>query len=117
MDGGNLPAAIARQEWIREARRDFRPGDRQPCDVCGKYRSLAHAHHILPLAVQEGPVPNQEFVWLCPTHHAAVHLLIAQALSNRDRAGCWQIELMLDLEPDELSRVWGLFDRFRQGWQ
>ncbi len=103
---------IKRADWIKDARASFSPGQRQPCAVCGKYRSLTHAHHIVPLACQTGAHPNHEYVWLCPTHHAAVHLLIAQALSSRDRAGRWQIEMICEMEAAEFEKILALFRRF-----
>lgn len=106
-------ARFARAEWIREARAAFAPGPRQPCEVCGRYRSLAQAHHIVPLACQVGPEPSHDHVWLCPTHHAAVHLLIAQSLSSRERAGRWQIEMICEMEADEFGKAHAIFERFR----
>jgi len=100
--------------WSVHARRNFRPGKRQPCAICGKYRSLAQAHHLIPLSKQEGDSPNQAFVWLCPNHHAAVHLLISQSVSKRGKAGQWQIELINELEPGEWRRVLEIFESFRR---
>lgn len=105
---------FARADWVREARAAFAPGQRQPCKVCGKYRSLAQAHHIVPLACQVGPEPSHEHIWLCPTHHAAVHLLIAQSLSSRDRAGRWQIEMISEMDAREFEKVFAVFQRFRE---
>jgi len=65
--------------WIASARLRFFPGPKQPCAICKKYVSLTEAHHIVPLALQfdAGAVdPIQEFRWLCPTHHAAEHVMI-----------------------------------------
>lgn len=109
-------ARFARQEWLREARASFSPGHRQPCEVCGKYRSLAHAHHIVPLAMQGGGIPNHSFAWLCPTHHAAVHLFIHQVGSKRGaKLGRWLKVLMLeDMPEDEMMAVWALFNRFKE---
>jgi hypothetical protein len=104
---------FARLEWIREARATFAPGERKPCDVCGKYRALSQAHHIVPLTQQRDDKPNQEFVWLCPTHHAAVHLLISQSLSRRGRAGRWQIEMIDEMDDDEFAKISSIFERFR----
>ena len=75
-------AALAqqtRQAWIRRARAAFAPGEPEPCAICGKYQEVAHAHHITPLHTQAdrgAKTPDQAFVWLCPTHHAAVHALL-----------------------------------------
>jgi hypothetical protein len=74
-----LGPAIDRDAWIMASRRIFAPGARQPCWVCGKFKSIAHAHHVVPLTAQydRGFVyPDQELVWLCPNHHAMAHLYI-----------------------------------------
>lgn len=71
--------------WLRIARATFSPGEPQDCAICGKYQSVAHAHHVYPLAWQlkdtginlDDPsaylMPDHDHVWLCPTHHALVH--------------------------------------------
>lgn len=71
-------------EWVRLIRAEFKPGEPQPCEVCGGYKCVAEAHHIYPLAWQFADrvrheerqlmvIPDQSFAWLCPTHHALVH--------------------------------------------
>ena len=70
---------VAKNAWIAAARATFAPSERRPCEVCGKYEGLTHAHHIVPLAAQfdAGAVsPIHEINWLCPTHHAAQHVFI-----------------------------------------
>jgi hypothetical protein len=72
-----------RAAWIASARLRFFPGPRRPCAICEKYVSLTEAHYIVPLALQfeAGAVePIQEFQWLCPTHHAAEHVIIRALL-------------------------------------
>jgi len=84
-----LPAtyeAARRALWITQARAEFRPGKRQPCKICGKWKGIAQAHHVFPLAEQfdDGvSVPDQTFVWLCPNHHSVVHLIMAQMRGKR----------------------------------
>lgn len=72
--------------WIATARLKFSPPDRrQPCVICGKYEGLTEAHHVVPLGVQfdAGAIePIQDFDWLCPTHHAAQHVFIADLLAK-----------------------------------
>lgn len=71
--------AIDRDIWIYAGRRLFDPGERAPCWVCGKFKSIAQAHHVVPLTAQYDrgfKYPDQEFVWLCPNHHAMAHLFI-----------------------------------------
>ena len=65
--------------WIYEARKSFLPGENQSCFICKKYKAVTHAHHIYPLHKQfdDGvSIPIDDFVWLCPNHHAGVHLII-----------------------------------------
>ena len=67
----------ANKAWIAAARAAFNPGQKQPCKVCGKFQSVAHAHHLTPLYRQiDRKEPDQSFIWLCPTHHHGVHLCI-----------------------------------------
>jgi hypothetical protein len=74
-----------RDTWIFQARRDFSPGEQLPCAICGKYRLITHAHHRLPLAFQyqNGIMqPIQDFLWLCPNHHAMIHVLLNNAMAK-----------------------------------
>jgi hypothetical protein len=103
LDAMQVERQKAKASWIASARLKFSPGDRQPCKVCGKYRSLTEAHHVVPLAVQfeAGAIdPLQEFIWLCPTHHAAQHVLIAALLRNEPTP---QLEGMPIAERDALN--------------
>lgn len=71
--------------WIAAARLAFAPGKRQACACCHKYEGLTEAHHVVPLSVQfdAGAVePLLDYEWLCPTHHAAQHILINGILAN-----------------------------------
>lgn len=71
--------AFEREVWIAAARQLFKPGERQPCWVCGKFQSITQAHHVVPLVEQYTrgfAVPDNEHVWLCPNHHAIAHLFI-----------------------------------------
>ena len=80
--------AAAKRRWIASARRSFSPGPRQACCICGKYQSVAHAHHLTPLHIQaETSVFSEEFVWLCPTHHHGVHEIWAHL---RRRTARWE---------------------------
>ena len=68
-----------RNAWIATARRLFNPGEREECLVCGKFKAITEAHHLIPLEDQYDHgfrVPNQEFAWLCPSHHETVHVFI-----------------------------------------
>jgi hypothetical protein len=74
-----LAPAIEREIWIFAGRRLFDPGQKQPCFICGKFKSIAQAHHVIPLTAQYDrgfKYPDQEFEWLCPNHHAMAHLFI-----------------------------------------
>ena len=52
LDGVKEEKREEKNNWIAAARRDFLPSFRGPCVVCGKHRSISHAHHIVPLASQ-----------------------------------------------------------------
>ena len=103
-----------RSEWIAQARLSFRPGDREPCEVCGKFRQVAEAHHIVPLGQQFDAgrsEPDHSHAWLCPTHHAVVHVALDTVdiqLLGRRFAG-----VMDDLSEDELRKVLALLNRAR----
>lgn len=105
--------------FVAAARAAFVPSDRQPCCVCGKYRSLTQAHHIVPLAIQfdRGAVQaDHRHKWLCPTHHAAVHVLIGQSQSIGDRASKACVAVINDLSGqggDEWRLVHEIFEAYR----
>lgn len=118
-----LAPTIDRDAWIKASRLIFAPGERQPCHVCAKFKSIAEAHHVVPLTAQYDrgfKYPDQEFVWLCPNHHAMTHLFIprdnrsmtAAAFRGRDRVSSGLYE---DLSDDELNRVLGLMRRSFRG--
>ena len=78
----------SRDAWVTLARAEFKPSEQLPCYVCNKFRTLAEAHHVEPLARQYLDHPeyiNHRHVWLCPTHHVAIHRLLARA-GDDDRA-------------------------------
>lgn len=100
-------------EWISNARRSFVPGARQNCIICGKYRYLSHAHHVYPLAEQYDQgvrIPDQRHVWLCPNHHAMVHLLL-DGEPDRQTLGRKAANAIEDLDKDELRKVMSLLGR------
>lgn len=74
--------ATGKQErdiWIAAARLYFVASERTECFVCGKFKSISQAHHVIPLAEQYDrgfSVPDNEHVWLCPNHHAIIHAFI-----------------------------------------
>jgi hypothetical protein len=70
---------LDREAWVTAARQIFAPGEREACHVCGKFKGISQAHHVVPLKAQYDrgfKYPDSEFVWLCPNHHAVVHLFI-----------------------------------------
>lgn len=99
--------------FITLARLQFNPGVKEACFVCNKYKSLAHAHHVVPLSIQAKrgmTKPDQKHVWLCPTHHSAVHILIGQAESKNTKASKSCINLLADLTQDELRKLLEVFN-------
>lgn len=112
-----------RQIWIAAARRIFVPGDREPCWVCGKFKSIAQAHHVVPLTAQYDrgfEVPDGEYLWLCPNHHAMAHMFIpddGRSLERRtmrartDRAA----PLHQDLSEPEFEKILEIMRRSARG--
>jgi hypothetical protein len=54
---------------------------------------------------------SHEHVWLCPTHHVALHVLIAQAGSNRERASRGVINVIGSLDRVEIAALMDLMAR------
>lgn len=107
-----------RDRWIAQARASFVPTERQPCVVCGRFQSIAQAHHLFPLAIQwrfgvQHPIHDHE--WLCPNHHVSIHILIAQSQSSSLDASeaCINVTSDLALNMSELTKVLSLLERFR----
>lgn len=68
----------SKKAWITDARA-FNFGEPHPCKVCLVGFEICHAHHVVPLGAQydRGFVePSHEIEWLCPNHHAIVHVLL-----------------------------------------
>jgi hypothetical protein len=114
-----LGPTIDRDAWIAASRRIFSPGDRQSCHVCEKFKSIAQAHHVVPLTAQYDrgfKYPDQECVWLCPNHHTMVHLFIPTGERSRGvptiRARFETTSaLNEDLTEDEFNRMMELVRR------
>ena len=108
-----------RDLWIRAARYLFSPGERGVCHVCGKFRSITHAHHVVPLTAQYDrgfEYPDQEFVWLCPNHHTMIHLVIPGDHQSMKPAafkarGETTSALHEDLSEDEFNKLMALMRR------
>lgn len=116
--GSEVRAARSQRKraWIAAARLSFNPGRREPCAVCGKFRSVAQAHHVAPLAEQfdQGfTEPDHEHVWLCPNHHAILHLWIDDDVSDA-RRGRRAAPTIDDLGDDEIGRLLDLVGRSRR---
>ena len=83
-----IDAASERQRQLLVSwRREFTAGPSDPCAVCGRYKSVTHAHHVYPLSwqVKDGNVKaNHEHLWLCPTHHALVHRILSDQSRHLD---------------------------------
>lgn len=72
-------AMVNKSAWMNSARKSFDPGKNKPCFICGRHQSITHAHHINPLSIQyelDYELPDHNFEWLCPNHHAFVHKLL-----------------------------------------
>ena len=103
-----LGPAIDRDAWIMASRRIFAPGARQPCWVCGKFKSIAHAHHVVPLTAQydRGFVyPDQELVLYIPTDDRSIAPAAMRARGRTTGA------LNGDLTEEEFNRLMELTRR------
>lgn len=107
---------VVKRTWISAARLSFDPGPRQSCHICGKFRYVAQAHHVIPLHKQFDrgfKEPDQEHAWLCPSHHAIIHVLIDQNITLLERASL--IVEDLDLEIQQSEKVNDLLLRSQRG--
>lgn len=98
--------------WIEQARREFTPSERRPCAVCGKLALVSHAHHIVPLSDQYDrgfDRPDHSHEWLCPNHHALVHLLLThrEDLTARGRVAASVICELSDEESPIVLKLIG----------
>lgn len=97
-----------KETFVALGRASFAPSQREVCRVCGRFQSLTHAHHVVPLTVQFDrgfERPEHNHVWLCPTHHAAVHVLIGQARAKQKKASRACISMVCDMQPEEFRKV------------
>mgnify|MGYP001563316190 CR=1 FL=1 len=119
VEARRLAGSIEREAWIAASRQIFEPGPRGSCCVCGKFQSIAQAHHVVPLAAQYDRgfrLPNCERVWLCPNHHAMLHIIIPDdnlsmtdsAFRARNRRAGTVLE---DLSEDEFKTIMELVRR------
>jgi hypothetical protein len=110
-----------KRDWmIQAARLAFNPSPKRSCTICGKFRNIAHAHHVVPLAAQferQYEKPDHDHVWLCPTHHALMHVLIgpegdfAPTEEDYRKHGAASAGLILELSEGELRIALGLLAR------
>lgn len=119
VEGRKRAPAIEREIWVAAARQVFSPGERQPCLICGKFKGIAQAHHVVPLTAQYDrgfKYPDPEHVWLCPNHHAMAHFFIQaddrslepHAMRARSRRlGA----VMSDLSEGDLQKMFDLMQR------
>jgi hypothetical protein len=106
-----------REQFIAEGRKAFRPGRRQPCHICDKFRYIAQAHHVVPLGEQFDrgfERPDQERVWLCPNHHTMIHVLIDGRPTDQER-GRRAVPVLGDLDKEQTEKVMGLIARSGRG--
>ena len=105
---------VKKKKWVSDARKEFNHliTDKKTCFVCEKYKAMAEAHHIYPLAMQYDDgikIPFQDFIWLCPTHHSALHLLIEKgSIFNFINAE----DLLSDFTREEVDRISALNKAF-----
>ena len=95
-----------KKEWMAAARTSFCQSTRQPCAICGMYSGLTHAHHLAPLAHQFDlgvRVAVHEVEWLCPTHHALVHVFLSAHIHG-NRASLDGVPIHEQDKCEELAR-------------
>ena len=107
---------LTKGAWIDAARSEFSVGEGERCEVCNRLASIAQAHHLIPLGEQydRGFVtPNQRHAWLCPNHHAMLHLFMRQ----RDFRiqGIATLRVIYDLSDEQIQRMADLVARSREG--
>jgi hypothetical protein len=92
-----------------EIRSAFKPGKKKPCVVCGKYRAISEAHHLIPVheqvdfCIEHGIkwlVLPVRFVWLCPTHHTIFHAFYGKRGKSQLEESV-RLELLRDMPPVE----------------
>jgi len=109
----------ARRAWVTAARWTFVPSEREPCWVCGRFKSITQSHHVVPLTTQYDrgfKLPHHEHVWLCPNHHVMAHMFIPsdsrsmapRAMRARDKSAA---SLNADLSEDEFEKMLELMRR------
>lgn len=111
--------AVDRDIWLMAARQLFAPGEREPCWVCGRFKSISQAHHVVPLTAQYDrgfKYPDQEHLWLCPNHHTMAHLFIQSESRSITRAafrarGKTTDAVLPDLSEDEFEKMMELMRR------
>lgn len=109
-----VSSELSKDEWIAAARREFAPSPRRPCAVCGKFKDITHAHHVVPLAVQHDRCfekPDHEHVWLCPTHHAIVHLFLIPRKGSPLQENEILIGAVRELDTDQYQTIMALLGK------
>lgn len=80
---------IDRKEWMKNARADFKPPEREECAICNDFGIVTQAHHIVPLSMQvdidNEYMPLHDIVWLCPTCHKIVHKILSVSINIRKK--------------------------------
>lgn len=90
-----------KQDWFRLARLNINNSKKTVCEVCGKYKSVVESHHIYPFWWQyrnEWNPSNNDIVFLCPTHHKAVHSIINSMIMDKPHS-------LVDFNERELKRI------------
>lgn len=111
--------AAQKRCWIVAARLEFEPRAREPCFVCGKFKSITQAHHVVPLAEQFEHgfrVADQEHEWLCPNHHVILHLWIDDDQITDARRGRRAAPTMDHVNVTEVGRLMDLVGRSGRRW-
>lgn len=106
--------------FVAMARAEFVPSRRASCAICGRFPNLTHAHHTEPLAMQFDrgrSEANHDHVWLCPTHHTAVHILIGQMGANGTIASQACAGAVIDLSEDNIEELRLAMEIAKKAWR
>lgn len=87
--------------------------EQEACFVCDKYKAITHLHHVVPVNEMAAfiikhdlfdvPVPLPT-IWLCPNHHAILHLLTRRITSYEDAAAKRQTDICNSITVEEWKR-------------
>ena len=101
-------------QWLKSARKAFKPKKKKCCFVCNKHIDIVEAHHVYPLSMQAKQIqgnlsidPDNTYVWLCPNHHKYIHLACSKYSSKN-------ISKYKELPSDEIAGINKILEEYRK---